>query len=720
MLPGNSDEITSQDSRFLTSGLLFDLGISMLNVVRSFGLWVFAAVLICAEFPLYGQWIDIKSLPEDVLNCDECRRRLGLPPLTDLNRKPSSHGTDSTIVPSTNATFNEIILSTRVLPGPSSTTTTALPSESPSQSNPHSSNKPVLPSPLPKIDISNVPAPTPTVGKTNPDIDKKEPTPSKLPASSSNSPTWASKPPAPPVAAETAEQVTTKKIDEAQPAVDATSTSQSTLPTPAVNQQVANAKPEIQANSSLPKVEETAAVPAKSESASSSMTVYVEPKQAIDPKAENELKKSLESSSVQPVEKGKSPQDLTIEKRETAPQPKPSEKPQDSIAKTLPKSENAKKSSSKNDRQKDDESKVVENRLPPALTGELGASELSNVASAKALSVENKPSSLEDEEIAIAVPTSGNTDSPKIMSNAASASDINEPSREIKNSPATSQTVSVDQTSVAPISPDSLIVDGVLTSPTAQKIQIDILKKQLDERDNLLNEFSRMQKSLEERIDSIVRSNEQLSQKESLRAKELERLHRESEKNIQERDLHIANLRAELAGARADTKNQLTMLAKQLTEAQHSKSAEILKLSDELLAARKARLEQISSAKGQQTTEQHNELVEAEKVVEEQRKVIQDLQTALKKLGNQLEKLDEASEVEKIVMPSFPTVGARSNSNTMATKGKAANASESKPANSSGSSSKTSSDLGRESKTQSLTQPTNPPSSESNPKRRSF
>lgn len=692
----------------------------MLNVVRSFGMWVFAAALFCAEFPLYGQWIDIKSLPEDVLNCDECRRRLGLPPLTDPNRKPSSHGTDSTIVPSTNTTFNEIILSSRVLPGPSSATTTALPSESSSKSFPHASNKPVLPSTLPKTDISNVPAPTPTVGKTNPDIEKKEPTPSQLPASPAGSPALASQPPASPVAAETAEQVTTKKVDKAQPAIDAASMSQSTLPAPAVNQQVVNAKPEMQANSSVPKVEESAAVPAKSESVSSSMTVYVEPKRPIDPKPESELKKSLESSSVQPVEKGKSPQDLTKEKRATAPQPKPTGKPQDSIAKTLPKSAPPKKNSRKSDSKKDDERKVVENRLPPALTGELGASELTDLALAKASSVENNPKSIEDEGIAIAVPTSGTTDSPKIESNAPSASDINEPSSGVKNSPAANQIVSVDQTSAAPISPDSLIVDGVLTSPTAQKIQIDILKKQLDERDNLLNEFSRMQKSLEERIDSIVRSNDQLSQKESLRAKELERLHRESEKNIQERDLHIANLRAELAGARADTKNQLTMLAKQLTEAQHSKSAEIVKLSDELLAARKARLEDVSSAKGQQTAEQQNELVEAEKVVEEQRKVIQDLQTALKKLGNQLEKLDEASEVEKIVMPSFPAVGARSNSDMKATKGKTSNANESKPENSSEASSKTTSGLGRESKTQSLTQPTNPPKSESNPKRRSF
>ncbi len=709
----------------MTSGLLFDLGISMLKVVRSFGMWVFAAALFCAEFPVYGQWIDIKSLPEDVLNCDECRRRLGLPPLTDSNRKPSSHGTDSTIVPSTNTTFNEIILSTRVLPGPASTASTALPSESSPKSLPHSSNKPTLPSSLPSSDSSTAPANIPAIGKTHPDIEKKELTPPQLSANSSPSSalpssTLPSQPAALPAAVETAEQVTTEKVAKAQPAVGAPSTSQSTLPPPAINQQAANAKPETQANSSAPKVEESAAVPAKSESASSSMTVYVEPKQPINPKPESELKKPLDSSSVEPVEKGKSPQDLTVEKQATAPQPKLSEKSRDSIAKTVPKSENTEKSTTKNDRKSDDERKVVENRLPPALTGELGASELSNMASAKASSVENKPQSLEDEGIAIAVPTSDTAVSPKMEPNAPSASDINEPSAKVKNSPATSQSVSVDQTSIAPISPDSLIVDGVLTSPTAQKIQIDILKKQLDERDNLLNEFSRMQKSLEERIDSIVRSNEQLSQKENLRAKELERVHRESEKNIQERDLQIANLRAELAGARADAKNQLTVLAKQLTEAQQSKSAEIVKLSDELLAARKARLDQISSAKGQQTTEQHDELVEAEKVVEEQRKVIQDLQTALKKLGNQLEKLDEASDDEKMVSPSFPAVGSRSNSNTMATKGKASNLSESKAENSSGSSSKASSNLGRESKTQSLAQPTNPPSSESIPKRRSF
>jgi ribosomal protein L18E len=667
------------------SGLLIDLGVRMLIVVRSFGVWVFVVALLCTDYPVFGQGIDVKSLPEDVLNCDECRRRLGLPPLTDPNRKPSSHGADPTIVPSTNATHNENILSTRVLPGPNSTTPSTTPAtESSSKVVPHNSNKPVLPNTLPKIEHANGPKPSLSAGNNNPAIEKKrEPAPSPGP-----------------------------------------SISKPTLPAPPSSPTVADAKPEIQTNPSLTKVQASETTTTKTESASASAsamttamaTVLVEPKQPIDSKPNRDLKKEPELPSVQPAGKQKFSQEGVKDKPQTAPEQSLTAKSHASIAKT-PASESGAKNTNAN---KGYERSKVENRIPPALTGEVNASEASDVATANVPSAAIKPNHKEDDGIAIAVPTSSAAEASKTVPQTLPTSDANKPSNASENHPTTSQIVSMDPTSVIPSSLDNLIVDGVLTSPTAQKIQIDLLRRQLNERDNLLNEFSRTQKSLEERIDSIVRSNEQLSQKENLRANELDRVQRESEKNVQERDLQIANLRAELAGARAETKSQLTMLSKQLTETQQSKSAEIAKLSDELLAAKKARINDINLAKVQQSGKHRNDLVQAEKVIEEQRKMIQDLQTALKKLGSQLEKLDNADKVEKIAIPIFPADESRSTSEIKVANNKDSKVNESKPQNSSESSSKSASDSEGESKTESLAKPADPLKSESNPKRRSF
>jgi hypothetical protein len=662
----------------------------MINFARSLASWVFVVALLGTECSVFGQWIDIKSLPEDVLNCDECRRRLGLPPLNDPNRPPSSHGVSSTTLPSSNTTFNEIILSSRVLSGSTTTNQPASQSSQPLPNVPHGSNKLVLPSILPKIDFpKELPPPT------TPLVEKNETIEATV------------------VGGETPEQAIVAK-DLTAPGVISESNAKPTPPAHLANPQIAEVKPELKANLDLPLATISEVVPPKTESDSVTATIRVEPSEPVVSNENLELKMEDAFPVVSSAEKESLSPETDKPKLEKAPEPALSVQPQDSAADKSVQSDEA-----------ENDKSILMNRLPPALTGEFVESEPATAIVEKAPSLDVKTNKGEDEDIAVAVPTNVVPEIPMAQTSSAPTFDPKSESDARKNSLPPPQTALADQASItSSISRESLIVDGILTSPTAQKIQIDLLKSQLTERDALLNEFSRMQKMLEDRMDVIVRSNDQLAQKDSVRVKELDRLQRESEKAVQERELQIANLQAELAGARADAKNQLTMLAKQVMEAQQSKTSEIIKLSDQLLAARKVRTEDIDTAKTQLTAEQQNELAEAEKVVEEQRKAIQDLQSALKRLGSQLSRLDQIAEASNENDPddqaTDPQASAKMNVSNNTGKKPTKLGSDFKKPEASETANKTKSSLRIESRAQLPTPPNSSRKSENDPKRRSF
>ncbi len=668
-----------------------DSGNNMFHNIRPLQAWIFVAVLLSFDGTVFGQWIDIKNLPEDVLNCDECRRRLGLPPITDPNRKPSSHEPASTALPTTNTTFKEIILSSRVLPSPDAATgQTNLQPAQPVVAAPQGSAKPSLTTILPKIQL-----------------------PKELPPPIEAAPPMSEQPKLSVASLEVLATLQESSAAEgiAPPTKNTEPVVKTELPKPASDTQVIQAKSELTVNVGLPKPELSESEPPKATSGSSINTDVVETSQSNHSVQSPEMTKDSAIPIAELVEKAKPETVNGTPKAQLDQQAVLSNENNESDA-TKP---------AKLD-PKANEISIIENRLPPALTGEVNQEE----TIALIVEQEERPTNqsnkevADDETIAVAVPTVKASDMPATAPNSPSIAIPSKQSSGIKVNADSVKTGSKElSAAAAPISPESLIVDGVLTSPTAQKIQIDLLKSQLAERDSLLNEFSRMQKTIEERMDLIVRSNDQLSQKDSARIKELHQLQRESEKAVQERELQIANLQSELAGARADTKNQLTMLAKQVMEAQQSKTSEVIKLSDQLLAARKARTDDIDSAKVQFTTEQQNELVEAEKVVDEQRKVIQDLQTALKRLGSQLARLDDnAGESKASVLDEEVTQKSESKANlaTKDSKSKSKPNSDSEPQTAS----QSTANPRPESRAKLPTPVNSSPKSESTSKRRSF
>ena len=190
--------------------------------------------------------------------------------------------------------------------------------------------------------------------------------------------------------------------------------------------------------------------------------------------------------------------------------------------------------------------------------------------------------------------------------------------------------------------PDALRVEGVLTSPATQKIEIEILKRQLAERDAHLKQFSEMQKNVEERIDQLVRLNEDLAKKDAGRQVELDRVQKTSQQTIQARDLEISNLRADLASVRAESNEQRKRLTDELAESENVKAKEIARLSNEVIETQKARVEAVASLRKELSSSQDAVASQNKQAVAEHSKTVETQKATIRKLEEQLEKAEKA------------------------------------------------------------------------------
>ncbi len=200
---------------------------------------------------------------------------------------------------------------------------------------------------------------------------------------------------------------------------------------------------------------------------------------------------------------------------------------------------------------------------------------------------------------------------------------------------------------------DLMLVEGVLTSPATQKIEIEILKKQLQERDNHLKKLSAMQSDVEQRIDQLVKMNEELAKKDAGRQIEMERLQKTSDQTIQARDLELSNLKAELSSVRAEAREQAKRLSDQLADTDNAKSIEIAKLSNELIESKKARVDAMTNLRAELASSQKNAMSETGKAITEQLKTIETQRANIRELETQLAKAekvqqDDAARLDKL------------------------------------------------------------------------
>ncbi len=192
-----------------------------------------------------------------------------------------------------------------------------------------------------------------------------------------------------------------------------------------------------------------------------------------------------------------------------------------------------------------------------------------------------------------------------------------------------------------PLASDLLRVDGVLISPATQRSEIEILKRQLQERDAQLKEFGKTQSNVEERIDQLVRMNEDLAEKDTGRRAELDRLQKTSIQALQRRELELSNLRADLATVPEDANEKTKRLNDQLLEIESKKSRETAKLNKELIEAKQAGIDAVENLRKDFASSKETDANRTAQAMAEKSKTVESQQTTIRKLEEQLEKANK-------------------------------------------------------------------------------
>jgi hypothetical protein len=168
--------------------------------------------------------------------------------------------------------------------------------------------------------------------------------------------------------------------------------------------------------------------------------------------------------------------------------------------------------------------------------------------------------------------------------------------------------------SATTIAPDAkaFVVDGVLRSPALQQIQIDFLKKQLVERDDLIRQLNSMPPIFQQQIDELARANDHLRKREQEIASETKQFKIEAQHASQKHEVKMGELKADLLAAQhqlrqqelsfhekmsdADTVHftELVKLRKELTEIQNDKAATVTRLRQEIDALNDSQSKQSS------------------------------------------------------------------------------------------------------------------------------
>lgn len=198
---------------------------------------------------------------------------------------------------------------------------------------------------------------------------------------------------------------------------------------------------------------------------------------------------------------------------------------------------------------------------------------------------------------------------------------------------------SVPSKSATTIAPDAnaLVVDGVLRSPALQQIQIDFLKKQLVERDELIRQLNSMPPIFQQQIDELARANDQLRKREQELARETQQVKIEAQQASQKYEVKMVELKADLLAAQQQLRQQELSFQEKMSHADTAHFTELVKLRKELSeiqndkAATIARLRQEMDALADSQSEQSS------KQIADQQSIIDAHLKSIEKLERQLE-----------------------------------------------------------------------------------
>ena len=202
------------------------------------------------------------------------------------------------------------------------------------------------------------------------------------------------------------------------------------------------------------------------------------------------------------------------------------------------------------------------------------------------------------------------------------------------------------------IAPDAnaLVVDGVLRSPALQQIQIDFLKKQLAERDDLIRQINSMQPAFQEQIDELARGNDQLRKREQELARENQQIRIKTQQESQKHDVKLVEIKAELFAVQQQLRDQEMSFNDKMEDADKANFSELVKLRKELSEIQKDKaaavstlrqeIEALTDSHSKQTSQQ---LTEQQRIVDAHLKSIDNLERQLESV-----RASQAMDLRKI------------------------------------------------------------------------
>jgi len=202
------------------------------------------------------------------------------------------------------------------------------------------------------------------------------------------------------------------------------------------------------------------------------------------------------------------------------------------------------------------------------------------------------------------------------------------------------------RTSVDAVDARSLVVEGVLRSPALQQIQIEFLKKQLVDRDQLIEQLGKMQPQFLKQVDEFARENEKLLKREQESMVEVKRSKAELEQIGRKHEVEIQSIQSELAAMRQQYRDQASLFGDKLAEADRTRVEEVAKLTSGLNDAHKARLDSIAALRTESTESSEVSMKRDSHRISEQQAMIDSQIETISQLQKQIETIQASQSMD--------------------------------------------------------------------------
>ncbi len=206
--------------------------------------------------------------------------------------------------------------------------------------------------------------------------------------------------------------------------------------------------------------------------------------------------------------------------------------------------------------------------------------------------------------------------------------------------------------SASTIAPDTkaLVVDGILRSPALQQIQIDFLKKQLVERDYLIRQLNSMPPIFQQQIDELARANDQLRKSEQELAREAQQVKIKAQQAAQQHEVKLVELKADLLAAQQQLRQQELSFQEKMSSADTIHFNELVKLRKELSEIQNDKAATASRVRQEIDALADSQSKQASQQIADQQAIIEAHLKSIDKLQRQLESANtmQAADVKRM------------------------------------------------------------------------